>query len=185
MDKKNLRRYYLKQRQTLSLEQWQLKSQQLCENLRQTPLFQRSKTILSYFSIRQEPDLSSLFSLNKNWGFSRCVEQTLVWHRWQPGDPIQTGSYGIQEPHPDCPFVDPQQVDLILVPAVACDRRGYRLGYGGGYYDRLFAEPLWYEIPRLGIIFESAYLAEMPIDPWDIPLSGVCTEKDFHVSLVL
>lgn len=180
MDKKTLRRYYLKQRQSLSLEQWQSNSQQLCENLTQTSLFQSSKTILSYFSIRQEPDLSSLLSFDKSWGFSRCVEQTLVWHLWQLGDPLQTGAYGIQEPHPDCPLISPQQVELILVPAVACDRQGYRLGYGGGYYDRLFAEPLWYEIPRIGIIFESAYLAEIPIDPWDIPLSGVCTDKGFY-----
>ncbi|NMG59027.1 5-formyltetrahydrofolate cyclo-ligase, partial [Geitlerinema sp. P-1104] len=98
------------------------------------------------------------------------------WHSWQVGDRWVPGAFGIIEPHPDSPQIAPETVDLILVPAVACDQRGYRLGYGGGFYDRLLSQPQWREIPTLGIVFEFAYLAELPIEPWDCPLTGVCTE---------
>jgi 5-formyltetrahydrofolate cyclo-ligase len=59
---------------------------------------------------------------------------------------------------------------------VAIDRQGYRLGYGGGYYDRLRADPLWRKIPTIGIVFNFAYVEQLPIEPWDLPLDAVCTE---------
>lgn len=176
MNKQNLRRQLLQQRQQLTESVWREKSQQLCQQLIQMPLFQSAQTVLSYGSIRQEPDLHSLFTLNKQWGLSRCVNQDLIWHLWQPQMPLQKGAYGILEPTADAPLIDPHSVDLILVPALACDRRGYRLGYGGGYYDRLLAQPIWAKIPTIGIIFDFGYFSELPADPWDIPLSGACTE---------
>jgi 5-formyltetrahydrofolate cyclo-ligase len=73
----------------------------------------------------------------------------------------------------------PDRVDLMLVPAVALDRQGYRLGYGGGYYDRLRANPLWGNIPTIGIAFDFAYIEALPIDPWDLQLDAVCTELGY------
>jgi 5-formyltetrahydrofolate cyclo-ligase len=65
-------------------------------------------------------------------GFPRCVGDTLVWHIWTPSSAhlLQTGAYGIPEPCPTAPTLASSEVDLILVPAVACDYQGYRLGYG-------------------------------------------------------
>jgi 5-formyltetrahydrofolate cyclo-ligase len=71
-------------------------------------------------------------------------------------------------------------VDLILVPAVACDRQGTRLGYGGGYYDRLLSDPAWTNIPTVGVVFDFAYLTYLVADPWDIPLRAICTEHGFY-----
>jgi len=177
MNKAQLRRQFLKQRQSLSQSIWREKSDQLCQQLKSLPLFQSSRTILAYFSLRREPDLSSLFISSAGWGFPRCVGQDLAWHRWSIGDSLQTGPYGISEPEADSPLLSPSEVDLMLVPAVACDRGGYRLGYGGGYYDRLLADPIWAKIPTIGIIFDFAYVSLLPIDPWDIQLSLVCTEN--------
>jgi 5-formyltetrahydrofolate cyclo-ligase len=73
--------------------------------------------------------------------------------------------------------VDINLVDLILVPAVACDVRGYRLGYGAGYYDRLLSSSPWRAIPTLGVVFEYARLPSLPQDSWDLPLGGVCSES--------
>ena len=177
MDKVQLRRQLLKQRRSLPSTVWQENSDRLCENLISLPLFQSAKTILGYFSLHQEPDLSALFQSPAVWGFPRCVGQNLAWHRWSVGDSLQTGPYGIAEPEADSPQLLPSEIDLILVPAVACDRRGYRLGYGGGYYDRLFAIPLWANSPTIGIIFEFAYLLDLPVEPWDMTVSLVCTEN--------
>ncbi|WP_254173657.1 5-formyltetrahydrofolate cyclo-ligase [Planktothrix pseudagardhii] len=178
--KPELRRLLIKQRRSLLKEDWKEKSENLCQNLKQHSLFQQSKTILSYFSFRQEPDLSLLWSNTpKTWGFPRCFEQSLTWHCWQPGDTYEMNRYGILEPHINLPKLKPGEVDLILVPSVACDAQGYRLGYGGGFYDRMLSLPEWNSIPTVGIIFDSAYLPQLPIDSWDQPLNAVCTESNF------
>lgn len=176
MNKVELRRSLLQKRQSVSTQEWQQNSQQLCEHLQKSSLFQQAETILAYFSFRQEPDLSSLFALNKTWGFPRCVDNALVWHRVPSDFPLQTGAYGITEPHPQAPIVSVEQVDLILVPCVACDLRGYRLGYGGGFYDRLLSLPTWANKPTIAIVFQFALLSELASDPWDQPLQKICTE---------
>lgn len=130
---------------------------------------------LFQFSSRTQPQ--PLFTDNRyRWGASRCVGDSLIWHVSKPGDILQTGAYGILEPLPRAPTLHPSEVDLILVPAVACDYQGYRLGYGGGYYDRLLNSPEWSSKPTIGIVFDFAYLPQLPIDPWDKPLQAVCTE---------
>ena len=198
MDKKELRRLLIKKRKSLSKAEWSQKSDRLCSHLKSSPLFIRASTILAYFSFRQEPDLSYLFTefteksdaapsepntgaqlATKSWGFPRCVDKQLVWHYWKPGKKLIPGAFGIFEPDPNASIVTPAEVDLILVPAVACDRRGYRLGYGGGFYDRLLSSPEWVDKPTIGIVFEFARLPELPIDPWDRPLQQVCTEAGF------
>ncbi len=178
--KTELRRLLIKQRRAISPKEYQEKSDRICQNLQHNPLFQQAKTILSYFSFRQEPDLSLLLNnTDKKWGFPRCVEQSLTWHYWQPGEPYSTNSYGIIEPDADLMQLQPGEVDLILVPSVACDTQGYRLGYGGGFYDRMLSLPEWNLIPTVGIIFDFAYLNSLPIDSWDKPLTTVCTESKF------
>lgn len=174
-----LRKQILNQRRSLDTTVWQEKSLQICQNLQTSSLFQSATTILAYFSIRQEPDLSSLFHSSQKWGFPRCVGQSLVWHRWQVGESLETGAYGILEPLSHALMIHPAEVDLILVPSVACDQMGYRLGYGGGYYDRLLSSPQWSSIPTVGILFDFAYLPALPREDWDQSLTAICTETQF------
>lgn len=173
--KNKLRKQLLTQRRALTPELWRVKSDRLCDNLQSWSVFQNAKTILAYFCIQNEPDLTPLFS-QKKWGFPRCVGDSLHWHHWQPTEVLTPGAYGILEPSPDAPTVSPQTVDLILVPAVACDSLGYRLGYGGGFYDRMLQQSHWSGIKAIAIIFDFAYLPELPTNVWDQKLDGVCTE---------
>ncbi|MGB3512273.1 MAG: 5-formyltetrahydrofolate cyclo-ligase [Microcoleaceae cyanobacterium] len=185
MNKKELRRSLLQKRQSMSEAEWREKSDRLCRHIQNFSLFQTAKTVLAYFSFRREPDLGLLFTntgekpifSNKTWGFPRCVKKSLSWHIWQPGKSLQKGAYGILEPELNAPLLEPSEVDLILVPAVACDVNGYRLGYGGGFYDRMLSATEWGLKPTIGIVFEFAYLQNLPIDSWDKPLNGVCTEN--------
>jgi 5-formyltetrahydrofolate cyclo-ligase len=182
LTKKTLRKQLLAERQALTIEDWRVKSDAICLNLAQSEWVQNAKTILVYLSTRQEPDLSSLWMhhlSNRRWGIPRCVGKTLVWHEWQPTElnQLQRGTYDILEPLPMLPILDADAVDLILVPAVACDRRGFRLGYGGGFYDRLFSNPVWANKPTIGTVFEFASMVKLTPDPWDYPLSAVCTER--------
>lgn len=181
VNKIELRRSLIQQRRSLSPTEWRAKSDRICKQLQSFSFYQDAKTILAYFSFRQEPDLSLLFkSKDYRWGFPRCVGKSLSWHLWQPGENLIQGKFGILEPASDAPTISASEVDLILVPAVAGDGRGYRLGYGGGFYDRLLSSPQWKNIPTVGIVFEFAYFSELPADLWDVKLNYICTEETIH-----
>ena len=175
-NKTQLRQQLLKQRKSLSILQWQTKSQQICQKLENFALFAEADTVLAYFSYRKEPDLSSLFK-DKQWGFPRCVNNSLIWHLWQPPQILAANKYNILEPLATSRIIQPQEVDSILVPTVACDYQGYRLGYGGGYYDRFLSSSQWRNIPTIGIVFDFAYVPQLPTETWDIPLDYICTES--------
>ncbi len=177
--KAKMRRSLLKARQAMPPQVWQQKSDRICTHLTQWPTFQAARTVLAYFSFRNEPDLGRLLTQQRSWGLPRCQGKDLIWHRWFPTCrwPLRSGAYGITEPDPTSPVVDPRRVDLILVPAVACDIKGYRLGYGGGFYDRMLSQPHWQGKPTVGIVFECARLPQIPNNSWDLPLSGICTES--------
>jgi len=181
LDKSSLRREILQQRRSLSAEDWQHKSNLICDRLKTLTIFREAQTILAYFSFRQEPDLTPLFALDKTWAFPRCVGKSLVWHSWQPGTELQIGKYGIQELLPTAPTIAPITADLILVPTVASNDRGFRLGYGGGFYDRLLSPESNLNVPTIGIVFDFASGIAIPTDPWDRPLDFVCTEMNIYV----
>ena len=182
--KATLRRSLLKARQAIPPHLWQHKSHRICQHLAQWPQFRQARTILAYCSFRNEPDLSPLLVQHRSWGLPRCEDKFLIWHRWYAACdwPLQTGAYGIMEPDPSSPRVDPDRVDLILVPAVACDVKGYRLGYGGGFYDRMLSHPRWANKRTIGIVFECARLPQVPRDDWDQPLHGLCTESGLFLA---
>jgi 5-formyltetrahydrofolate cyclo-ligase len=182
--KAKLRRSLLKARQAMPPRLWQEKSQRICQHLANWSVFQNASTVLAYCSFRHEPDLGLLLSQQRSWGLPRCEDKVLIWHRWYPtcGWPLQTGTYGITEPHPASPLVEEYKVDLILVPAVACDIKGYRLGYGGGFYDRMLSHPRWSGKMTIGIVFEYARLPNVPRDTWDRPLHGICTESGLFLA---
>ncbi|AKG20040.1 5-formyltetrahydrofolate cyclo-ligase [Calothrix sp. 336/3] len=181
MDKIELRRSLLQKRRQMSEHDWQSRSDRLCSHLLTSSLLYSGTTVLAYHSFRQEPDLGSLFTDSRfRWGFPRCVGKSLVWHAWQPGEPWQTGAFGITEPCTDAPTLQAEAANLMLVPCVACDTHGYRLGYGGGYYDRLLSLPEWQNFPTIGIVFDFAFLPQLPIKSWDRKLDFVCTESGLY-----
>lgn len=173
-----LRKKLIQQRCQIPDEVWQQRSQAICDRLSNLPQFPQAQNILAYTSFRREPDLTALWQKfpDRNWGFPRCVGQDLVWHQVPIADfavAMRSGAYGILEPNPDLPSMDLGQVDLILIAAVACDLRGYRLGYGGGFYDRWLPHA---KGAKIGIIFNEFYLEELPNDPWDVKLDAIVTE---------
>ena len=81
------------------------------------------------------------------------------------------GAMGIREPSGD-PTLD---IDLILVPALAVDKSGMRLGRGRGFYDRALTK--FPEVPKFAVIFESEFIDAVPADPWDVRVDGVVTPE--------
>ena len=184
MNKVSLRQDLLRRRIAMSSTDWDDRSALICQKILQN-LPSHCSSILAYFSIRQEPNLASLWpqfrSLSIPLGVPRCVENQLVWHRWELGDRLVVGAFGILEPEATAPVLQAQDVGLILVPCVGCDRLGNRIGYGGGFYDRLLAQTKWRSIPTVGITFEFGVVEPFEADEWDQSLDYICTETNWIV----
>ena len=100
--------------------------------------------------------------------------QPLTMRSWSFGAPLVSGVWGIREPSADAPEVFP---DILIVPLLAFDRRGYRLGYGGGFYDRTIARLRTMKpVTAVGIAFAAQQIDEVPTTPRDERLDLVLTE---------
>lgn len=98
----------------------------------------------------------------------------LVFRRWQPGAPLVAGVFGTREPPDSAPEEIP---DVLLVPLLAFDRQGYRLGYGGGYYDRTLMKLRASRRPlAIGLAFDGQEVAAVPHDDFDQRLDMILTE---------
>lgn len=176
LDKSGLRKQLIHDRLNLDPEYCVQKSQQICNLLSTFKPFVEAKTIASFFSYKQEPNLISLVD-DRRWLFPHCApKRTLQWHPWQRGETLHKGRYGILEPLPPLVAIEPTTIDLIFVPAVACDRHKHRLGYGAGYYDRCLSQIPWGKVTTIGVVFEQFVLPQVPRDSWDQPLDYICTE---------
>jgi 5-formyltetrahydrofolate cyclo-ligase len=102
---------------------------------------------------------------------------TLAFYPHREGDGWEPGSYGILEPLIPA-GVEPMLSgwDIIVVPGLAFDRRGNRLGFGFGYYDR-FLGGLPESVPRVGLACASQLVPEVPVDAWDVPVHALVTEE--------
>ncbi len=156
-------------------------SARICHQISRAPLFRGARQIFLYMPLRSEIDLRSLGAQypDKIWGIPRCLPGVqLAWHRWSPGDPntLCRGGFGLSEPTADAPRLDPEAVDLILVPGLAFDVWGGRLGYGKGYYDRFLCR--YPQAHTVGICAHDCFLSTpLPCDPWDVLMRGVVTDR--------
>jgi 5-formyltetrahydrofolate cyclo-ligase len=100
----------------------------------------------------------------------------LMFRAWAPGDPLKRDSWGLGEPLPERPQVQP---DLLFVPLAAFDRRGYRVGYGAGYYDMtLNALRARKHVAAWGLAFAVQEVDRVPTEPHDARLDGILTERE-------
>ena len=100
----------------------------------------------------------------------------LIMRAWSPGEPLAAGVWGIREPKPDAPEVAP---DILLVPLLAFDRRGHRIGYGAGYYDMTIAQLRSIKpVIAAGIAFAAQEIEQVPVTPRDARLDLVLTERE-------
>ena len=98
----------------------------------------------------------------------------MVFHRYD-GRYLVRHPFGMEEPAPHLPVILPEEIELTLVPGLAFDRCGWRLGYGGGYYDRFLRG---FPGIRAGITFAILLLEEVPHSTLDVPMHWVITEQE-------
>jgi 5-formyltetrahydrofolate cyclo-ligase len=102
--------------------------------------------------------------------------EPLIMRAWEWGEPLAAGQWGIREPKPEAPEVAP---DVLLVPMLAFDRSGYRIGYGAGYYDMTIAKfRAMKGVLAIGVAFAAQEVAAVPKTPRDARLDLVLTEHE-------
>ncbi|MFZ5855276.1 MAG: 5-formyltetrahydrofolate cyclo-ligase [Chloroflexota bacterium] len=174
-----LRQQYRKLRATLGDEKRARASRSICEELERWTAFQQSKTILAYMPIKNEVDLTPLLTRHpeKRWVLPRIIPEEghrMVFHPYDAARLVRH-PFGMAEPAADLPTIPPEALELVLVPGLAFDRHGWRLGYGGGYYDRFLKG---FAGISAGIVFRALLLEELPHGEFDVPVQWVVTEEE-------
>jgi 5-formyltetrahydrofolate cyclo-ligase len=181
--KQELRREWLKRREEMDAADLHTRSLQICRYVQDHPFYRCAQQLLFTMPLRNEVDLRPL--MEAAWEEGKRVilpgtfpkERRLCLYRIEQGERLVLGSFGIMEPVRNTEReISPQAVDLALIPGVAFDPQGYRVGYGGGYFDRFFSGP-GKDIPALGVAFAFQIVPTVYPEAHDIPLIGVVTEE--------
>ena len=181
--KRELRRQVLACRDALSPDTRQAASRQICHRVAESPEFRRAATALLFASFGSEvstaPLLEAALAQGKRVVLPRVNPATRELELREVRnltDDLVLGQWGIPEPIPGrCPEVPLGTVDFVLVPGVAFDRRLRRLGYGGGYYDRVLAETRGVAI---ALAFDVQLVPEVPTDDHDLHVPVLITERE-------
>lgn len=185
--KKNLRKNILKQRSALSPIEISQKSQAIAKYVSFHPDYEKAKTILIYLDFKSEVQTELMVKHALLAGKKVYVpvvqegDDNLLLVAYE-GDitPMYRSNYGILEPLvTTANTISIGAIDLILAPGVAFDARGYRLGYGGGYYDRLIEPKKDLKLPVYALAFSLQMVEHVPHDTWDQRIDGIFTESGF------
>lgn len=141
--------------------------------------FVGAQTIVAFSAIQKETDPAELLAAarasGKRVGLPRVVEELLALHEFRDVSELQEGAFGVLEPSASAPVIAPADVDLVIVPGLAFDVRGHRLGYGRAFYDRLL--PSMTKAFRLGFAYDFQLVMELPNDAHDIPMHAIATDQ--------
>ena len=179
------RRLRARRRQLSDIEQQRAAQRLACLGIR-LPLFRRSRRLAFYWAGDGEISLLPLLKVAWRAGKDVCLpviqrDGSMVFRRYERGDPMGKNRLGIAEPQPGSGICPVEQLDLIITPMLAFDRRGGRLGRGGGHYDRVLASChlSGFRARLIGAAHSLQECAEVPAEPWDQRVQGVLTERGF------
>jgi 5-formyltetrahydrofolate cyclo-ligase len=163
----------------MSPEQRAAASAGICARLRELPAWQNAQSVLLFAPMTMETDvwplLAEALAAGKTAGLPRYhpADKAYVTCRVQNvGVDVVTGHFGIREPAARCAEIPLSRFEFILVPGVAFDAHGHRLGRGRGYYDRLLTDARGV---KCGIAFDEQLLADVPVGPLDVFLDFILT----------
>jgi len=182
-EKKKIRKEVLARRNALPRIDVDAMSRRICRRFIDLPLLSDCASVMIFLSFGSEVNTDYIISWL--WQQQKKVLVPLCKPAIREMDiiPITTfadvepGYFGIREPKKGLhPPAAKEIIDLVVVPAVAFDRRGFRVGYGGGYYDRFLTDM---DLPKIGLAFSCQIIAEAPADQYDQAVELIVTEKEY------
>jgi 5-formyltetrahydrofolate cyclo-ligase len=142
----------------------------------------RPRSVSVFYPLRDEPDTLLLLTALADEGFATALPvvvgrgSALAFRLWRPGEPTRAGAMSIREPVEDAPVVAP---DLLFVPLACFDRRGHRIGYGAGYYDRTLSNlRAMKPVHAIGVAYGICEVAAVPYETHDQALDAIVTEQE-------
>lgn len=180
--KKWLREQILARRDALSPALRAAASRDMTQKLLAEPGYINARSVLAYMGFGTEVETATFVAQVLHDGKLLALprihkaSQSLRLHRVNRLDELVSGVWGIREPHVDAPTVSLDEIDFVLMPGVAFDRAGARLGYGAGYYDRLLANGAR-KAQRVTAAFDVQLVETVPTDERDQRLDIIITEN--------
>lgn len=182
-EKKTVRKRMRKMRKQMSVTEHMEKSNQICERVEKFISEKKLRSIMVFVSMKNEVNTHSLVDRLIDYDkivlapvMDEVTKELLPYRLSDSKNELVQNDYGIYEPHPQvCKPFPIGQIELVLVPGLAFDRKGYRVGYGGGYYDRFLkkcTQAVW-----LGLAYENQLVDYIPHEKWDVPVNMIATEK--------
>lgn len=161
----------------LSEEERRVQDAALCSAFLALPQVERARTLFLFYGVGMEPNtaqlLTPLMARGKRVVLPRLLPGRQMDTRlYDPAIPLVPHRFGLMEPSLSCSRVPTEEIDLVLVPAMCYDRRCYRLGLGGGYYDRWLAG---YSGPTVGLCRDELLQDRVPTEAHDRPVDLVLT----------
>ncbi len=183
MNKKALRNEIIERRKQISIEVRSSAPRIILEQLKRMPEFTEANVISSFVSFRDELEMSDInqWILNNNktllLPYIDSEQKKMLFYKVSDLASLIRNDYGISEPNPAVhEYIDAQSVECVITPGVAFDKKGYRLGYGGGFYDRFFSS-IKKTTPRIGVAFEVQFIDVLPTEAYDQPIHCLITEE--------
>lgn len=178
--KKEIREKILYKRTSQSPDDKAPKDEKILQTLEELPEFQKAKNIMVYIAIHGEVDLEKLFHKykeEKNFILPRVEREKNALHLFHVKslDDLVKGSFSISEPTEGMEQIEPEELNLIIVPGVAFANDGHRIGYGGGFYDRLLKK---LTCPKIGVAYEFQIVENVHGEEHDESVDIIVTEAN-------
>ena len=161
--KTDLRIYAKELRKSLDI---QLLSENFINEIRQLDIYIKAKNVMIFYPKKYEIDLRNLLSDDKNFFLPKVSGQNLLVCPYTEN--MEKSKYNIMEPCSEP--VDCEILDLIIVPALMADKQGFRLGYGGGFYDRFLKKC---DAKTISLVAKQLYIDKLPVDEYDVKIDKI------------
>ena len=175
VEKARLRKQLLDARDGLSLDFIKITSKEIQDNLRKIDYFRTAETIGAYYSIGSEVHtqdlLQSILNAGKQLALPKVVKNDLIFKKISSFSDLEQGNFSVMEPKDKCEIV--KNLDVVIVPAIALSKNGYRLGYGFGYYDRYLHGK---KSTTIALSYAKQVIKSFTHDDHDVKMNFIVTE---------
>ncbi|MPN13549.1 putative protein YqgN [bioreactor metagenome] len=180
VDKKELRKIILEKRDSIDLSERIKYDKHIFNSLIDSPVYNEAKCIFIFVSYKTEVNTHEIIKQALSQGKRVCVPKVLSKNEGMYAveikkyDDLKSGKYGILEPENLENKINEEEIDLALIPGVAFDKNGGRMGYGAAFYDR-FLIKLKKDTPKIALAYGMQIVDYIPMNEWDVKMDGIIT----------